>query len=125
MDIVGKLKGSCHCGAVEFEVQLTNGFEELSRCNCSICARRGAVVTPVPLNFLQILKGKENLSLYQFNTNTAEHYFCSTCGIYTHHRMRSNPDMYSINIACIDGVNPFEFRNVQTSDGINHSCDRK
>jgi len=125
MDTKRKLKGSCHCRAVEFEVQLTNGFEVLSRCNCSICARRGAIVTPLPIDCLQILKGKENLSLYQFNTNTAEHYFCSTCGIYTHHRMRSNPNMYSINIACLDGVNPFDFRKIETADGINHSCDRK
>lgn len=81
--------------------------------------------TKIKINEKLGLSPKKILSLYQFNTNTAEHYFCSTCGIYTHHRMRSNPDMYSINIACIDGVNPFEFRNVQTSDGINYSCDRK
>lgn len=124
MEVKGKNKGACHCGQVEFEVDLPNGFEELSRCNCSMCARRGAVVTAVPLAAFKILKGEECLSLYQFNTKTAEHYFCSNCGIYTHHKRRSNPNQYSVNVACIEGVNPFELGPIPTTDGINHSCDR-
>jgi len=124
MDTNALKKGSCHCGNVEFEVDLPNGFEELSRCNCSICARRGAVVTAVALSAFRISRGANKLSLYQFNTETAEHYFCSTCGIYTHHKRRSNPDQYAINVACIKGVDPSEFGHVSTTDGINHSCDR-
>ena len=124
MVIKGINRGSCHCGSVEFEVNLANGFEELSRCNCSMCARRGAVVTTVPLAAFAILKGEKQLSLYQFNTKTAEHYFCSQCGIYTHHKQRSHPNRYAINIACIEGVNPFELRDIVTTDGLNHSCDR-
>jgi len=89
-----------------------------------MCARRGAVVTSVPLSAFSVVLGAENLSLYQFNTNTAEHYFCSTCGIYTHHRRRSNPDQFSVNVACIEGVNPFELGDIPTTDGINHSRDR-
>ena len=124
MEISGKLKGSCHCGAVEFEANFPNGFDRLTRCNCSMCARRGAVVAPVALEDFKILKGESVLKLYQFNTKTAEHYFCSECGIYTHHRRRSNPKLYSINIACLEGVNPFDFEGVEVTDGINHSCDR-
>jgi hypothetical protein len=124
MEIKGVHRGFCHCGCVEFEVDLANGFEELSRCNCSMCARRGAVIATVPLAAFTILKGKDQLSLYQFNTKTAEHYFCSKCGIYTHHKQRSNPNRYAINIACIEGVNPFELGDIVTTDGLNHSCDR-
>lgn len=90
-----------------------------------MCARRGAVVTPVPLSAFRITKGAEMLSLYQFNTKVAEHYFCSICGIYTHHKKRSNPNEYAINIACLEGVNPFELGPVKTTDGIHHSCDRE
>jgi len=124
MDVKGLNKGSCHCGGVEFEIELPNGFDDLSRCNCSMCARRGAIVNAVPLSAFQITKGSELLSLYQFNTKTAEHYFCSVCGIYTHHKRRSNPNQYSVNVACIAGVKPFKLGNIPTTDGINHSCDR-
>jgi len=124
MNVKGLNNGRCHCGNVEFEVELPNGFEELSRCNCSMCARRGAVVTSVPLSAFKILKGADQLSLYQFNTKKAKHYFCANCGIYTHHKRRANPNQYAVNIACIEGVNPFELGDIPTTEGINHSCDR-
>ena len=125
MDLRGSNCGTCHCGSVQFEVDLPTGFQDLSRCNCSMCARRGAVVTSVPLDAFRILQGAENLTLYQFNTKTAEHYFCSTCGIYTHHRRLSNPNQFGVNVACIEGVNPFELGDIPTTDGIIHSSDRR
>ncbi|MDF0752014.1 GFA family protein [Marinobacter sp. 71-i] len=88
-----------------------------------MCARRGVVVTSVPLSAFRILQGAENLTLYQCNIRTAEHYFYSTCGIYTHHRRRSNPNQFAVNVACIEGVNPFELGDIPTTDGINHSSD--
>ena len=123
MEINVPQKGSCHCSSVQFEVELPNGFEELSRCNCSMCARRGAIVSSIPKESFKIIQGGSNLSLYQFNTKTAEHYFCSTCGIYTHHKRRSNPSQYAVNIACIEGVKPFELGEVQLLNGRNHPCD--
>lgn len=110
-------KGSCHCGAVEFEVELENGFENIRRCNCSLCSRKGAIIASVPVEKLKVVKGGDNLSLYQWNTKTAKHYFCKTCGIYTHHQRRSNPTQFGFNIACIDGVNPFDFKDVAIGDG--------
>ena len=118
-------KGSCHCGLVEFEVALPRGLESLSRCNCSICARHGAAVMSVPLLAFNITKGANQLTLYQFNTKVAEHYFCSNCGIYTHHKRRSHPNQYAVNVACIEGVNLLELGDVITTDGLNHSCDRE
>lgn len=118
-------KGSCHCGAVEFTVELPHGILEPRRCDCSFCRRRGAIAASVPLAGLEITGGREFLKLYQFNTMTAEHYFCSNCGIYTHHRRRSNPEEYGFNIACLEGVNPFELGEVPTSDGINHPSDQR
>jgi hypothetical protein len=35
--------------------------------------------------YFTVTKSEEKLTLYQFNTNTAKHYFCSACGIYTYH----------------------------------------
>lgn len=113
-----KKTGSCHCGAVEFQVLLENGLENLRRCNCSLCRRKGAIMAGVPLDRLVVTKGKDKLSLYQWNTKTAEHFFCSVCGIYTHHQRRSNPNEYGFNIGCFDEVNYFELKDVPVGDGV-------
>lgn len=116
--------GRCHCGRVSFEVKLDNGLNELSRCDCSLCRRRSAIVSPVPLENFRLTGGEEYLTLYQFNTNTAKHYFCRCCGIYTHHQRRSHPDQYSFNVGCLDGINPYELGDVILHDGVNHPSDR-
>lgn len=117
-------KASCHCGGVELELTLPDGLVEPRRCNCSICRRRGAIAATVPLAGLKVTKGRELLTLYQFNTMTAEHYFCSRCGTYTHHRRRSDPSVYGFNVACLEGVGPSELSDVPVADGINHPSDR-
>ncbi|QIZ77018.1 GFA family protein [Ferrimonas lipolytica] len=117
-------KASCHCGGVELELTLADGTVEPRRCDCSICRRRGAIVASVPLAGLRITKGTALLSLYQFNTRAAKHYFCSRCGIYTHHQRRSNPHQYGYNVACLEGVNPFDLGEVDTMDGANHPVDK-
>ena len=118
-------KASCHCGGVEYELTLPNGLEDPRRCDCSICRMRGAIAVSVSLDGLQVTKGADLLTLYQFNTMTAKHYFCSRCGIYTHHRRRSNPEQYGVNVACLEGVNPYDLKDVPILDGINHPSDRQ
>jgi hypothetical protein len=107
----------CHCGSVEISVQFDNGLENIRRCDCSLCRRKGAVMAAVPIANLNVIKGHDNLTLYQWNTKVAEHYFCKTCGIYTHHKRRSNPNQYGINIACIEGVNPFSYDDIPIGNG--------
>ncbi|EKO3375779.1 GFA family protein [Vibrio fluvialis] len=103
-----KHRATCHCGAVELELSLPDGIVDPRRCDCSICRRKGAIVASVTLDAIRIVKGQEALRLYQFNTQTAKHYFCSVCGIYTHHQRRSNPHQYGYNVGCLEGVNPFD-----------------
>ena len=117
-------KASCHCGAVELELSLPEGIVDPRRCDCSICRRKGAIVASVPLSGIRFVKGEDVLTLYQFNTMTAKHYFCSVCGIYTHHQRRSNPQEYGYNVGCLEGVNPFELGEVPINDGVNHPADR-
>ncbi|ELI5732486.1 GFA family protein [Vibrio fluvialis] len=119
-----KHRATCHCGAVELELSLPDGIVDPRRCDCSICRRKGAIVASVTLDAIRIVKGQEALRLYQFNTQTAKHYFCSVCGIYTHHQRRSNPHQYGYNVGCLEGVNPFELGDVVTNDGVNHPADR-
>jgi hypothetical protein len=122
--ILAKHRASCHCGGVVLELDLPDGIVDPRRCNCSICRRKGAVVAAVPLSGLKVIRGSEVLKMYQFNTHTARHYFCSNCGIYTHHQRRLNPNEYGYNVGCLEGVNPFEIPSVPTNDGINHPADR-
>ena len=117
-------KLTCHCGGVEIEVSLPNDLKNLIRCNCSICKRRSATMAKVGPNDLKIIKGKELLKLYQFHTKIAKHYFCSVCGIYTHHNPRSDPSGYGINVACLENVNPFDLKDIPVNDGINHPLDK-
>jgi hypothetical protein len=118
------MNGACHCGAVHFTVKLAEGLEKPRRCNCSFCRMRGAVVVTALLGDIAITRGADALTLYQFNTRKAEHYFCSVCGIYTHHRRRSNPNHFSVNVACLEGVSPFDFECVPVLDGVVHHSDR-
>ena len=113
--------GSCHCGAVVFEVKLPNGLQNLRRCNCSLCRRKGAIMASVPLDSLRVLRGADDLVLYQWNTRTAKHYFCRICGIYTHHQRRSNPNEYGFNVACLEGVDPFKLGPVAVAAGVEQS----
>jgi hypothetical protein len=123
-EILAKHRAICHCGSVVLELDLPNGIVDPRRCDCSICRRKGAISASVPLSGLRVLKGADVLTLYQFNTNTAKHYFCSVCGIYTHHQRRSNPKQYGFNVGCLEGVNPFDLGEVSTFDGVNHPSDR-
>ena len=78
----------------------------------------------VKLSGIRIVEGESLLRLYQFNTMAAKHYFCSMCGIYTHHQRRSNPQEYGYNVGCLEGVNPALIEHIPTNDGINHPADR-
>jgi hypothetical protein len=114
---------ACHCGAVKFRVGLADGFATIRRCDCSFCRMRGAIAVSVRLADLIFLQGEDSLSLYQFNSGTAKHYFCKTCGIYTHHQRRSDPLLFGVNVACLEGVSPFDFAEVPVMDGVSHPAD--
>jgi hypothetical protein len=115
--------GACHCGTVRFHVRLSDGLRTARRCNCSFCRMRGAVAVSAPSDGLTILEGESALSLYQFNTNSAKHFFCSKCGIYTHHQRRGNPNQFGVNVACLEGLSPFDFATVEVLDGTLHPAD--
>lgn len=122
-DTAQVVNGKCHCGAVSFRARLSDGFKTIRRCTCSYCRMRGAIPVSAELGDLELLSGADNLTSYRFNTGEAQHFFCKTCGIYTHHQRRSNLNQYGINVACLDGVSPFDFREVPVVDGINHPRD--
>ena len=116
--------GSCHCGKVQFEVRLEGGLTNPRRCNCSLCRRKGAIMETLFADGFTLLAGEENLSTYRWNTQKARHYFCKTCGIYTHHQRRVDSNQFGFNIGCLDDVDPYSFEDVGIVDGASGSVVR-
>ena len=92
--------GSCHCGAVRFEVEASEQLE-VERCNCSICSISGYLHLIVPHANFKLLSDESALQTYTFNTGVAQHRFCKTCGIKPFYVPRSNPDGIDVNINCL------------------------
>jgi len=93
--------GGCHCRAVRFKVQAPKQVTALD-CNCSICAMKNNTHFVVPKRDFELLEGQDSLTLYQFNTKQAKHYFCKICGICSFYIPRSDPDGYAVTVACLD-----------------------
>ena len=109
--------GGCHCGRVRFEV-LAPARLDVSECNCSICSKTGFLHLIVPKERFRLLSGSDALATYTFNTGTARHLFCSTCGIKSFYVPRSHPDGYSVNARCLD-EGTVQRLNVRQIDGRN------
>ena len=93
--------GSCHCGAVKFEVSIEDEIE-VERCNCSICSKSGFLHLIVPNSKFRLLAGEDYITTYTFNTGVAKHTFCKVCGVKPFYTPRSNPDGIDINVNCLD-----------------------
>lgn len=94
-------RGRCHCGSVQFRI--VTDFPELTTCDCSICRKKNALMVKVHESAFELVAGQESLTLYQFHTRTAKHYFCKVCGIYPFHRKRVTPDFVGVNVFCLEG----------------------
>ena len=69
---------------------------------------------------LTILSGEQDLTLYQFNTRVAKHYFCRHCGIYPFHQTRLDPARWRVNIGCLEGVDLYALE-ASVADGASLS----
>ncbi|MGR3491777.1 MAG: GFA family protein [Shimia sp.] len=117
------MRATCHCGAVELEVTLAVPVTEAAHCDCSFCQRRAAANVTVMVGKLRVVRGEDALSLYTWGTHTAQHWFCSRCGIYTHHQRRSDTSEYGVNVGCLEGVRASELEPLPWNDGVNHPSD--
>jgi hypothetical protein len=109
--------GGCHCGRVRFEVRAPAQID-VTDCNCSMCTKAGYLHLIVPKDRFKLLSGEDALTTYQFNTGTAKHLFCKTCGIKSFYVPRSHPDAFSVNVRCLD-EGTVESMNVVKKDGRN------
>ena len=96
------LTGGCHCGAVRYRVILRHW--RMTECNCSMCDKKGYLHLIVPAADFELTSSMDALSTYAFNTRLAKHHFCKTCGIHSFYVPRSDPDGFSVNARCLDGV---------------------
>lgn len=95
--------GSCHCGEVRFRFE-SEPIRSGVRCNCSICMRKGAVMSLeyLPPERFALLGGQGSLRVYRFGDRIVNHYFCATCGIYPFHDTLERPGWYRVNLGCVE-----------------------
>jgi hypothetical protein len=96
------LEGGCHCGRVRFRVMAD--LDRITSCNCSICTKKGILHLIVSPEQFELLRGKDHLTTYEFNTRTAKHTFCRVCGIHPFYVPRSDPDKIDVNVRCLDDI---------------------
>jgi hypothetical protein len=97
----------CHCNRVRFSFrspEITAG----KRCNCSLCVRRGAVLSPtyIPDADFTLHTDERDLTVYLWNDKVMRHYFCKTCGIYTYGAVAGEDgrDRHRVNLGCVQGL---------------------
>ncbi|WP_444908888.1 GFA family protein [Microbulbifer sp. TRSA005] len=87
-----KLKGSCHCQSVQFNLKCAQPYP-FNRCYCSICRKTaggGGYAVNLGGDYQSLtVKGKEFISVYQAilrdksgsnSASPAQRHFCSRCG---------------------------------------------
>ena len=100
-----KYEGSCHCGAIAFEVE--GEFGTGLDCNCSLCRRRGGLLWFGPRAALDLKTAAADVATYQFNQHHLEHHHCRTCGVAPFSEgvdPRSRQAMVAVNVRCLPGV---------------------
>jgi hypothetical protein len=118
-------QASCHCGKVRVEAQLDLS-EGGGKCNCSMCAKTRAWSMLVKPQDFRLVAGEADLSAYQFGSKAVHHVFCRHCGVRPFgrgHLEVLGGDFYTINVACLDDVDPSELANipVRFADGRNNN----
>jgi hypothetical protein len=107
-------QGGCHCGAVRFEADLDLD-KGASRCNCTLCTRRGALTMIVRPGAFRFTSATDALGEYTWGARLAHYRFCRVCGIQlggAGHLEVLGGDYVSVNINCLDDVDPATVKTV-------------
>ena len=108
-------EGGCHCGRVRFQARVD--LDLLSQCNCSICTKKGILHLPIAVDDFELLRGKNALTVYTFETGVAQHAFCSRCGMHAFYIPRSQPDRITVNARCLDDIDGPSLKPTRFFDG--------
>jgi hypothetical protein len=112
--------GSCHCGAVRYEVTMPPPQEAVA-CNCSLCSRAGWLLAFVPGQDFKPLGGEGELTDYQFARKHSHHPFCRICGVrpFARGTDRSGRPTVAVNLRCLSGFDASALP-VQLVDGASY-----
>src|SRR5689334_10459869 len=109
-------QGSCHCGKVKYEAELDLEHPVIA-CNCSMCGRKGTLLTFTGGDTFKLLAGENETTDYTFNKHVIHHLFCKTCGVTSYARgEKDGKPMFAINARCLEGVDP-DTLNIKKWDG--------
>ena len=90
--------GSCHCGAVAFQVEEP---EQVLDCNCSRCRLYGGLWAYYPQRDVQFARTPDTV-VYMWGDRTLEFHHCRTCGCATHSTLAGETDAARIAVNVID-----------------------
>jgi len=99
-------KARCHCGRVRFSFHSPE-IRTGARCNCSLCIRRGAVLSSryIPAAAFTPHHDPDDLAQYLWNQKVLRNYFCKSCGIFVYIADGENAkDGYRANLGCVEGL---------------------
>jgi hypothetical protein len=93
----------CHCGRGRFSFRSPE-IKTGVRCDCSLCLRRGAVLSSryIPASDFTPHHDPRDLGLYVWNEKVLRNYFCKT---FTYIADGENAkDGYRVNLGCVEGI---------------------
>ena len=99
-------RGSCHCGAIAYT--LDDSPTEAIECNCSICRRKGYLLSFTTPDKFHLETPRDAIATYRFNKHVIEHHFCKTCGCapFSDGKTPDGNRMVAINLRCVEGIDP-------------------
>lgn len=101
-----KHTGSCHCGAVRFEVDIAAGVTP-TRCNCTVCTKISQANSIVKPAAFRLLAGEESLTRYVWRSELASRAFCKRCGVHcfgSGNIPQLGGEFVSVNWNCFDDI---------------------
>jgi hypothetical protein len=105
--------GSCHCGAVRFEVDIDLSAGTF-KCNCSICTKSRNWLAVVKPEAFRLIAGESDLSDYQCGKQTTHNLFCKDCGVSSFEwgdDKNLGGRFYAVKVACLDDATVDELVN--------------
>jgi len=97
-------RGSCHCGAVRFQVELEPEFRA-GRCNCSICMKIAQASVIMKPSAFTLLAGEDSIGKYAWGAKVSTRSFCKHCGVHcfgSGHLQELGGDFVAANLNCLD-----------------------
>ncbi|KLJ13486.1 hypothetical protein EMPG_09402 [Blastomyces silverae] len=122
--------GSCHCGFVKYTVNADINQVPPSRCNCTICLKKGSIsVRPEKREDITLLSPAtlDELAKYSFGEKRMHHYFCKTCGVSCF--IFGNPgdtNLWAVNGLTIDTDQGIDWSTIRLQywDGIHNAWEK-